>query len=622
MKIQNPFKLIFQKIRTKITKDIVKKAVYLAFIFLFVNLFILITNNVVFFVYKDKFNNKIYNTEILFNKEFLQFLKLSKEMASTPFFVEAVQNKKITEISEAIKNIKNRKDVLSITVIDKDGKTISGVDNLENSDNYIFQAIKWKEKIFSANIDIDIQRASDIFLSKSNDSLFLNNQEYFIDKLYLEELASEDGAIFLFYKFNYFSKFITPSFIASLFFTVFLLYLLRFRKSRRKIDKKIIFLLFVVLFLTIVVWNNILYYGFYHPAIKLKKAYEYRIYNSVLKFDPEYAAIDINNNKKIAINLLSGGEAINAVKAVINYDPKMVKVDKIITDSSFCKTGTSNMFIEKNIDNENGQVSIVCGLPNPGFSQEEGILAELIIEPLQTGQISLRFGPESQVLANDGLGTNVLRDTIDSSYFAADLGGETDEENIQLFLFSYTHPNSETWYRNKNIDLFWQDDWASEYYYLLDNSPFSIPDGKNKTDKSFINFTPKDDGVYYFHIGGVRDGIMRSVYHYKVKIDSSPPEYLHLKVNSRIINNGEIVRTEFESRDAVSGIEPNLFYIKLDDSIYLPTKSPLYIPFNKAGNHMIYVKVYDRADNYIEDSIEIKVKNTPFVRNFINIFVN
>src|SRR3989339_599175 len=296
MKIQNPFKLIFQKIRTKITKDIVKKAVYLAFIFLFVNLFILITNNVV-------------------------------------FFVEAVQNKKITEISEAIKNIKNRKDVLSITVIDKDGKTISGVDNLENSDNYIFQAIKWKEqilkgqifssfdvkgasliemvvgqpivsneqvigglvinkridgeyikyfknryldkntdigvfvqnegiietsfinkeveKIFSANIDIDIQRASDIFLSKSNDSLFLNNQEYFIDKLYLEELASEDGAIFLFYKFNYFSKFITPSFIASLFFTVFLLYLLRFRKSRRKIDKKIIFLLFVVLFLTI-----------------------------------------------------------------------------------------------------------------------------------------------------------------------------------------------------------------------------------------------------------------------------------------------------------------------------------------------------------------------------------
>lgn len=686
-------------------KKFIKSFIYLSLLFLFLNLSILATNNVLFFAYKSGFNNKVYNIETLFQKEFLQFLKLSRETVSAPDFIKAVLENDSQVITGIINDIKKEQAVSSVTVIDGDGRIISDMESMENSENYIFQAIKWKddildgrifssfavrgssmiemvvgqpilsddkvvgalvinrkvddeyikyfknkylsdnfdigvfvqnegivetsfdnsevENIFAANVDIDIQRASDIFLSKSNNSLFLNNQEYFVDKLYLEELNSEEGAILLFYRFSYFSKFFIPSFTSSLFLFLLFLVLLRFKKystvGKNKPGIKILFLIFFILFVTIMVLNNILYYGFYHPGVKLKKAYEYKIYNSVLKFDPEYSAIDINSTKKIAVSLLSGGEAINAAKVVINYDPKKVLVEEIITENSFCRAGGSSMFIEKDIDNNKGRVSIVCGVPSPGFSDTKGVLAELLIKPLETGQISFRFDPDSQVLANDGLGTNVLRASIDSSYFVADLGGDSGETN-RIFLFSYTHPNSETWYRNKKIDLFWRADWSEEYYYLFDNEPFSIPDEKNKTDKDFITFNPKNDGIYYFHLGGVKSGIMRSVYHYKIKIDSSPPDYLHLKVNNRVINKGEVVRTEFETMDKVSGVEPNLFYIKIDDSVYLPTKSPLYIPFNKAGNHTVFVKAYDRADNYLEDSLEIKVKSTPLVKSFINIF--
>lgn len=717
MKLINFLSFIKKRINFKTGKDIIKRAICLVLVFLLINCFVLIINNILFFIYKDNFNNKIYDTEMLFQKEFLQFLELSRGMAAFPEFVEMLKGSDVKDIKDVIDSVKEKEDILSVTVIDNEGRIVFGVDDAENSEDYIFQAIKWKdqilegkifssfdvrgsnmiemvvgqpimdndkvigglvinrkvddgyinyfkdkylgknleigvfiqnegivetsfnnsetEKIFSANIDIDIQRASDIFLSKSNNSLFLNGQEYFVDKLYLEELNTEDGAILLFYRFDYFSKFIVPSLVSA--FLLFLIFVLssKFKGkylinciffgaqailSKGALRGRVLFLLFIILLVCIIVMNNILYYGFYHPGIKLKQVYEYKIYNSVLKFDPEYSAIDINNRKKVAISLLSGGEAINVVRVAVNYDPKKVFVEEIITDNSFCKSGKSSMFIEREIDNEKGLVSIVCGVPNPGFSGDKGILAELLLRPLDTGQFSLRFGPETQVLANDGLGTDVLRNVIDSSYFVSNFGGSGDEDD-RIFLFSYTHPNSETWYRNKKIDLFWRADWASEYYYSLDNEPFSIPDWKNETKENYISFNPKDDGIYYFHIGGVKEGVMRSVYHYKVKIDSSPPEYLHLKVNNRVINKGEIVRAEFESMDKVSGVEPNLFYIKLDDSIYLPTKSPLYIPFNKAGNHTIHVKSYDRADNYLEDSLEIKVKNTPFVKNFINIFV-
>jgi hypothetical protein len=117
-----------------------------------------------------------------------------------------------------------------------------------------------------------------------------------------------------------------------------------------------------------------------------------------------------NNLEKIKISLSTQNDFINAVQAVIYYNPEKVAVKGIKIENSFCNPG---LFLEKSIDNKAGEVRVVCGLFNPGFSGD-GIVAELEIVALKNDPVVFNFSSESMALANDGLGTNVLSFMYDS----------------------------------------------------------------------------------------------------------------------------------------------------------------------------------------------------------------
>jgi len=125
------------------------------------------------------------------------------------------------------------------------------------------------------------------------------------------------------------------------------------------------------------------------------------------------ASLRIESDKKIlkrfkrqtvSISVDTQNDTINAVQAVINFDPRKVRVDEINIEKTFCNHG---LFLEKSKDNNLGEVRVACGLFNPGFSGD-GVVVELELTPLRRGDFSLNFSPECMVLANDGLGTEVL----------------------------------------------------------------------------------------------------------------------------------------------------------------------------------------------------------------------
>jgi hypothetical protein len=135
----------------------------------------------------------------------------------------------------------------------------------------------------------------------------------------------------------------------------------------------------------------------------------YTIYNTVLELEPSSVLFDRGSEHRIAIRAITGGEAINAVNIELSYDPAKIEINDIITVNSFCD---SDLFIEKGVDKQNGKVKISCGVKFPGFLGGTGIVAELGIQPLGESQTSLRFDGETRVLASDGLGTDVLRQSI------------------------------------------------------------------------------------------------------------------------------------------------------------------------------------------------------------------
>lgn len=124
---------------------------------------------------------------------------------------------------------------------------------------------------------------------------------------------------------------------------------------------------------------------------------------STLFFSSDSALI-INREARVAVKIKTGEFAINAVRTIIHFDPELVEIKGIETADSVCDP---SLFVEKIVDNKNGQAIISCGKPSPGFIGD-GVIAQLVFRPKIKGKLALSFAYDSQVLANDGYGTETL----------------------------------------------------------------------------------------------------------------------------------------------------------------------------------------------------------------------
>lgn len=413
------------------------------------------------------------------------------------------------------------------------------------------------------------------------------------------------GAFILFPIRHSFYSFVLAGGIMLLFFIFyFLTFFLKFlNRCKRSVPSSVLLtglaLFVAVYFATLVKLDS--------ASIELKKS-PYLIYNSVIKFTPEADIIKQFSEKTVAIQVFTGGEAINAVSAVVRYDPKALKVLDIFTENSLCDP---SFFLEKEIDQEKGKATIVCGIPNPGFSEPVGTVAELLVQPLATGGASLEFTEETQVLANDGLGTNVLRAVTDGFYQV--VAQEFTAANIQnpITIFSSSHPNSNRWYKEKQVKLSWPSPADTvQYRYVLSRSPNPAAEDKIlSTANNFLDFSVDESGEYYLRIQEEYSGGNRGpVSQFKIMIDATPPLPPKIQTSSREVKRGEIVRLDFTSKDESSGLQSG-FFVKVNEGIFLPVKPPFYIPFLESGKYSFVIRAFDRANNFSDSSVVITVND-------------
>lgn len=102
---------------------------------------------------------------------------------------------------------------------------------------------------------------------------------------------------------------------------------------------------------------------------------------------------------------------INAVQADIGFDPERLEAVEVSTSESFAK-----IFVQKEINNEVGYARLTGGLPNPGFTAEGGVFGIVFFRGKGPGITEISFLPSSLVLANDGRGSNVLKELASVSY--------------------------------------------------------------------------------------------------------------------------------------------------------------------------------------------------------------
>ncbi len=342
--------------------------------------------------------------------------------------------------------------------------------------------------------------------------------------------------------------------------------------------------------------------------LKLERV-PYTLYNSTLRFQPEWGIYDIGFEQRFTIVVDTGDEPINAVEVGLVFDPGAVEIKALDVASSTC-----SYVIENSIDTKEGRAHLSCVIVNSGEENRSLSIVDVVAMPRRTGTFTLSFdSAETKVLANDGLGTNVLRMSQAGSYQVHNFDStffqnvSTTSAASSFVVFSPTHPNQGRWYNAPTARFVWLGKPGVVYAYELNNLPDTIPSNAHTTQIPKVDIPIPGDGIFYFHLRFVSGG---PVAHYRIQADMSPPSITSIHLSADKIFVGDVVRFSFDAEDKASGIQNN-YYVDLGNHLFLPVGSQLFVPFLKAGDQKVVLRVYDTAGNYIEKSQTIDVE-TPY----------
>ncbi|MDD4902015.1 MAG: cohesin domain-containing protein [Patescibacteria group bacterium] len=165
---------------------------------------------------------------------------------------------------------------------------------------------------------------------------------------------------------------------------------------------KALFLAMIALFIFAVI-NPAAAEEFYYRGPKLNP----QIAASALFLTP----IREKNGNSFTLDLVvdPADEEINTVSTEISFPTDKLSLENLSKGNSFC-----SFFVEEKIDNALGKIKISCLAPYPGTDRMSNVIS-LTFKQINTGTANLNLSSDSLVLANDGYGTNVLKD----------LGGQT-----------------------------------------------------------------------------------------------------------------------------------------------------------------------------------------------------
>lgn len=437
--------------------------------------------------------------------------------------------------------------------------------------------------------------------TESDREVVVEGRSYFVKNLALPGLDGSAGGMLVLYPVYFSQEAILLGLIAAFLFSfiVFYFHTREASRQRRAVEAIILGVFFIVVF---VAAYGSAKFGLFEHAITVEKT-PYRIYNSTLSLAPDSGIFSRAYEQQIAVNVSTGGEDVNAIQLDLSYDPTKLRVADILTADTFCGSG---FVVQKTIDNKSGHVEVACGVPTPGFTGT-GTVVRLDVQPLQAGEADLAFASGTQVLANDGLGTNVLRLAENAGYRIVDENqAAAADKNGKVLLFSPTQPNSARWYDDPNVEMTWLGKAGYTYRYAIDKSPtIRTLSAASSTTADAVTLRNLPDGIYYFHIAAEKDGVISPISSQKVMIDTTPPSPPVIRASQTKVSQGEPVRLEFSSSDALSGLERN-YYVKFDDRVFLPAFSPLYVSF-PAGRQTVTVRAFDDAGNYSDSSITFDV---------------
>lgn len=126
---------------------------------------------------------------------------------------------------------------------------------------------------------------------------------------------------------------------------------------------------------------------------------------------PTSGNYNVGQTFSLRVLVSTSGKAVNAISGSVSFPRDQVQV------TSVSKTGSilSLWVVEPTFSNAVGSVNFEGVVPNPGYIGSSGTVLTINFRVVATGDAPIRVSSGS-ILANDGLGTNILRTMGTSSF--------------------------------------------------------------------------------------------------------------------------------------------------------------------------------------------------------------
>ncbi|MDP3900847.1 MAG: hypothetical protein Q8Q38_00690 [bacterium] len=340
---------------------------------------------------------------------------------------------------------------------------------------------------------------------------------------------------------------------------------------------------------------------------------------ATLYVTPSTGSFTVGEIFSVQVSASSADQAMNAASGVISFPSDKLEVTSLSKTSSIISLWVQ----EPSYSNNAGTVTFEGIVPNPGFTGSVGRLLSVTFRVKAGGVASLAFVSGS-VLANDGLGTNILTGLSGAAFSLGSVvtpsptptpAPQSSRVGVPSapVVRSSTHPDSEKWYASSNAVFSW--DVPSDVdavRLLVGESASSVPTivyapPVSSRDLSDIALA---DGVWYFHVQLGNASGYGGTSHFRFQIDKTKPQYFTLEEQSREDATFPRVSFAVDAADQISGIDHYEFQIDEGESVaWSDPGNHIYETLALLpGKHLVIAKAVDKAGNYLVDSVTVEIE--------------
>jgi len=337
------------------------------------------------------------------------------------------------------------------------------------------------------------------------------------------------------------------------------------------------------------------------------------VFAASYSLSPESGTYKVGDTFAVRIMVNSGSDAVNTGDGTITYDTSTLTAVSVSKDGS-----PFNLWVtEPSI--AGGRITFAGGATSP-LSGSRAI-ATISFRAKAEGTGKVEFASAS-LLA--GAGQNVLSGQTGASFTitAASPTPEPtpppkEERKVNIpppdapVIESPTHEDSTLWYSATDATFTWDIPYGVlGVQVLFDDKPETEPTELHEPPISEWRKSNIPDGIWYFHASYKNRGGWGSSTHYKIQVDSTPPEEFTVET----VGGDLTAQLRFEARDTLSGIA--LYRIGVDDGRTRDVQQNELLNggYNitnlDPGEHTVTVIAVDLAGNEREASANVTVTGT------------